>query len=96
MSTDGKFVYGANRLHDTIVVFAINPDGWLIRVGEVACEGDYVRHFDFEPNGNFCYVLNQRSDHIAIFQLDKMTGMLRFTNQFVPVGNPSKIVFLTL
>ena len=96
VSSDGRFVYGLNRLHDSLVVFEINPDGWMIRVGETLTQGDYPRHFDFEPNGNFCYVLNQRSDHVAIFRLDRMTGMVQFTNQFVPVGNPSKIVFLTL
>jgi 6-phosphogluconolactonase (cycloisomerase 2 family) len=42
------------------------------------------------------YVLHSRSDNITIFRVDRNTGNLEFTNQWVPVGNPSKIEFLTL
>ena len=96
LSEDGRFLYGANRLHDSIAVFAINPDGWMIKAADVWTQGSYPRHFDTEPNGNFMYVLHSRSDNITSFQVDRNTGLLRFTGQFVPVGNPSKIVFLTL
>lgn len=96
ISSDGRFLYGANRLHDSIAVFAINPDGWMIRAGDVWTQGSYPRHFAVEPNGNFMYVLHSRSDNVTSFRVDRTTGMLTFTGQWVPVGNPSKIVFLTL
>jgi 6-phosphogluconolactonase len=96
VSEDGRFVYGANRLHDTIAIFDINLEGWMLNGRQVWTRGDYPRHFAVEPNGNFMYVCNQRSDHVATFQVDKSTGGLTFTGQFVPVGNPSKIIFLTL
>ena len=50
----------------------------------------------FDPTGNFMYVVHSRSDNITSFRLDKTTGNLTFTNQWVPVGAPSKMVFLTL
>ena len=96
VSEDGNFLYGANRLHDSIVTFDINPDGWLLNPRHVWTRGSYPRHFAIEPNGNFMYVLHSRSDNIMSFRVDKSTGNLTFTDQYVPVGNPSKIVFLTL
>ena len=29
VSRDGRFLYGANRLCDSIVIFDIDPDGWI-------------------------------------------------------------------
>jgi len=96
VSEDGRFLYGANRLHDSIAIFAINPEGWMIKAADVWTQGSYPRHFAIEPTGNFMYVLHSRSDNITTFRVDKTTGLLSFTGQFVPVGNPSKIVFLRL
>jgi len=56
--------------------------------------GNYPRSFNFDPTGNFLYCCNQRADHIAVFQVDKKTGELKFTGQYAAVGNPSIIVFL--
>ncbi len=96
VSEDGRFLYGANRLHDSIVTFDINPDGWLLNPRHVWTRGSYPRHFAMEPTGNYMYVLHSRSDNVMSFRVDKTTGNLTFTDQYVPVGNPSKIVFLTL
>jgi len=96
VSEDGNFLYGLNRLCDSIVTFDINDEGWMLNPRHVWTRGDYPRHFGIEPNGNFMYVLHSNSDNITIFRVDKTTGNVEFTNQWVPVGNPSKIVFLTL
>ncbi len=96
LSEDGNFLYGANRLFDSIVVFDINPEGWMLNRRHVWTRGSYPRDFSIEPNGNFMYVLHTRSDNITSFRVNKSTGDLEFTGQFVPVGNPSKIVFLRL
>lgn len=96
VSDDGNLLYGANRLHDTIVVFDINAEGWLLNARHYWTRGSYPRHFGIEPNGNFMYVCHSRSDNVTSFRVDKSTGALTFTGQYVPVGNPSKIVFLTL
>ena len=58
--------------------------------------GDYPRSFAFEPTGRFLYSCNQRADNLAVFAVDGKSGALNFTGQFVPVGNPSCIVFLDL
>jgi 6-phosphogluconolactonase len=96
VSEDGNLLYGANRFHNTIVVFDVNPDGWLLNARHYWTRGDYPRHFGIEPNGNFMYVCHSNSDNVTTFRVDKTTGMLTFTGQYVPIGNPSKIVFLTV
>ncbi|TKC88080.1 lactonase family protein [Trinickia terrae] len=96
LSHDGRFVYVANRLHDTIAQFAIRANGHVERVGEVATEGDYPRVIRFDPSGRFLYSLNQRSDHVAVFAADKASGRLRFTGRYVGVGSPSDISFASV
>lgn len=96
VSQDGKFVYGANRLHDSIASFAVAEDGTLKFIGEEWTRGDYPRSFNFSPNGSYLYCCNQRADNIAIFRVAKKSGNLIFTDQITPVGNPSCITFLEL
>lgn len=94
VSRDGKFLYSANRLHDTIAICAIAADGRLTRIGEVSTMGDYPRHFCFDPSGNFVYVCDQRSDCITSFAVHRETGMLTFTGKYAAVGSPGMLAFL--
>ncbi len=96
VSADGRFVYAANRLHDSIAIFAVGEEGTLKFVTEEWSHGDYPRSFNFGPGGNFLYCCNQRGDTIAVFRVDAKTGGLAFTGHYAPVGNPSIIVFLDL
>ncbi len=96
VSTDGRFVYAGNRLHDSIGIFSIGPNGTLTFVGEEWTRGDYPRSFNFDPTGQFFYCCNQRGDNITVFRVDRKTGGLNFTGHHTPVGNPSSIVFLDL
>ena len=96
VSSDGRFVYAANRLHDSIAWFAVGENGTLTFVGEEWTRGDYPRSFNFDPTGNYLYCCNQRADAITTFRVDQKTGGLTFTGQYTPVGNPSMLVFLDL
>jgi 6-phosphogluconolactonase (cycloisomerase 2 family) len=96
VSADGRYVYAGNRLHDSIAVFAVGADGQLTYVGEEWTRGDYPRSFSFDPTGGFLYCCNQRADAITVFRVDRASGGLSFTGQYVPVGNPSSIVFVDL
>ncbi|HEV8003804.1 MAG TPA: lactonase family protein [Planctomycetaceae bacterium] len=96
VSPDGRFVYAGNRLHDSIGIFSIGPDGKLTHVADEWTRGNYPRSFGFDPTGRFFYCLNQRGDNIAVFRADRQSGGLDFTGHYTPVGNPSSIVFLDL
>ena len=96
VSADGRFVYGGNRLHDSIGIFSVGPNGDLAFVGEEWTRGNYPRSFNFDPTGQFLYCCNQRADSIAVFRVNRKTGSLEFTGHYSAVGNPSIIVFLDL
>jgi 6-phosphogluconolactonase len=94
ISPDGRFLYAANRLHDSIAFFSIAASGTLKFVGETWTRGDYPRSFSIDPTGQFLYSCNQRSDAIATFRIGQSTGELTFTGQYTAVGTPAIVVFL--
>jgi 6-phosphogluconolactonase (cycloisomerase 2 family) len=96
VSSDGRFVYAGNRLHDSVGIFLVGPNGELTYSGEEWTRGNYPRSFNFDPAGQFLYCCNQRSDNITVFRLDRTSGGLSFTGHYAPVGNPSIIVFVDL
>ncbi len=96
VSADGRFVYAGNRLHDSIAIFSVAENGELTYLGEEWTRGNYPRSFSFDPTGDFLYCCNQRSDNVAVFRINRPTGRLEFTGHYVPVGNPSIVVFVEL
>ena len=82
VSPDARFVYVANRLHDSIAWLSISGDGTLRWVGEEWTRGDYPRSFTIDPTGRFLFSCNQRSDAIACFRVDAKSGRLTFTGQY--------------
>ena len=94
VSRDGKTLYAANRLHDTIAIFSIDQVGKLKQLGEVSTLGDYPVQCRIDPTGNFLFACNRRSDSITSFRIHRETWLLSFTGQYTPVGSPGSITFL--
>jgi len=95
ISPDGRFLYAANRLHDSIAWFSIAPGGTLTWAGEEWTRGDYPRSFTIDPSGRYLFSCNQRSDALACFRVNQQTGALTFTGGYTPVGTPAIVLFLT-
>ena len=96
VSQDGRYVYAGNRLHDTIAIFSVGLDGTLRYEAEEWTRGNYPRSFTFDPTGEFLLCCNQRADHVAVFRVDRAMGRLQFTGNYLPVGNPSHVLFVDL
>jgi len=94
VSADGDFVYGANRLNDTISVFKVGHDGALTQESQASTLGDYPRIFTIDPSGRFMAVANQFADNVTTFSVDPGNGKLKFTGNYTPVGSPSGMVYL--
>jgi 6-phosphogluconolactonase len=94
VSADGDFVYGANRLNDTISVFKVGHDGRLTQVSRASTRGDYPRIFTIDPFGRFMAVGNQFADNVTTFSVNPLNGSLQFTGNYTPVGSPSGMVYL--
>jgi 6-phosphogluconolactonase len=91
----GNFVYGSNRGHDTIAVFAVDAaSGKLTAVEHQPTQGKTPRHFALVPGGNWLLAENQDSDSIVVFAVDTKTGRLTPTGQKVEVGRPVCVQFL--
>ncbi|MCL6459229.1 MAG: lactonase family protein [Gorillibacterium sp.] len=94
ISQDGAFLYGSNRGHDSIVVYAINvEDGSLSVIEHVATGGSNPRNFSLSPDGSYLLAANQDSDNIVIFHVDKKTGKLTPTGSELAVNKPVCIIW---
>jgi len=94
VAPSGRFVYGSNRGHDSIVIFAIDPGtGRLTLVGHELTQGKTPRNFGIDPRGKFLVVGNQDSDSLVVFRIDPETGKLSPTGEVVEVPAPVCIKF---
>jgi 6-phosphogluconolactonase len=85
----GKFVYGTNRGHDSIVILAVDlSTGKLRAVGFVPTQGRNPRNFAIDPTGAYLLAENGDSGTIVVFRIDAETGALRATGQSVRVPKP--------
>jgi 6-phosphogluconolactonase len=74
---DGRFLYGSNRGHNSIVIYRIDPDtGLLSPVGFESSGGKIPRCFCIDPTGTFLLAANQDTDNIIVFRIDDATGKL--------------------
>jgi 6-phosphogluconolactonase len=89
ISPSGKFLYGSNRGHDSVVIYAIDPmDGTLTCVGHKSTQGKTPRNFTVDPAGEFLLAANQDTDSIVSFRLDPASGELVATGHSVDVPTP--------
>lgn len=68
---NGNFLYGSNRGHDSIAVFAVDrTTGRLEPAGHVPTGGKNPRNFAVDPTGRYLLAANQDSDSIVVFRLE--------------------------
>ncbi len=75
MHPSGKFLYAANRGHDSIAGYAINPDGSLTSTGYYPTEKT-PRSFRIDPNGKFLISAGQSADRLISYRIDAEGGYL--------------------
>lgn len=91
----GKFLYGSNRGHDSIAVFAIDPvHGTLSSIEHIPTQGKVPRNFAIDPTGAYLFAANQNSNTIVLFRIDPNTGRLTPAGKVLEVGSPVCIVFV--
>lgn len=90
----GRFLYAANRGHDSIAVFAINVQNGAIKpIGWVPCGGKTPRFTTLSPDGKKFYSANEDSDTIQVFDVDLTSGMLIKTATVIETASPTCICF---
>jgi 6-phosphogluconolactonase len=91
----GRWLYTSNRGHDTIAVFAVDPEkGTLRKTGDFPTGGQEPRHFAIDPTGRFLLAENQHSNSIVVFGIDTATGTLTQVSKTEGIPSPVCLVFL--
>ena len=91
----GRYLFGSNRGHDSLVVFSIDQaTGKLTHVEHEPTQGSVPRGFGVDPTGRYLLAANQRSNSVVVFRIDQQSGALTPTGHTIEVGTPVSVVFV--
>jgi len=91
----GRFLYGSNRGHDSLVIFAVDArTGKLRYVGHEPTQGKAPRNFAIDPTGRYLLAANQNTDNVVVFRIDANTGKLHATGHSLEVPVPVCVVMM--
>ena len=91
----GRFLYAADRYHDGLYTFAIDPEtGELKELERTEVEGKVPRHLVLDPTERWLLTANQESDTIEILARDPGTGKLAGKTTEVKLSRPQCLVFV--
>ena len=93
IAPNGRFLYGSNRGHDSLALFAIGNDGRLTAKGHYPTEAT-PRFFELDPSGRFAYAVGQGSGRLASYRIDAETGALTPLEQHEVGESPLWITFV--
>jgi 6-phosphogluconolactonase len=93
----GKWLYGSNRGHDSISVFAVDTrKGTLTPIEQTSTQGRTPRNFGIDPSGSYLIAANQSSHNLVVFRIDPKTGRLTPTGETAEVRSPVCVRFMRL
>jgi 6-phosphogluconolactonase len=89
IAPSGRFVYASNRGHDSLVIYAVDPEtGQLSVVGHESTQGAGPRAFIIDSSGTLLLVANQDTDTVVTFWIDQDSGTLQATGHVAAVPTP--------
>ena len=93
VSPDGRFVYVANRGHDSVAVFGFDAaTASLSTLQHAPTLGHTPRGLTLSPDGAWLLAPNQDSSSITVFRRDVETGQLQPAGTF-PCPTPTSLCF---
>ena len=85
----GRYLYGSNRGHDSIAIFAVEAATAELRsLGHEPTAGRTPRNFGIDPTGSLLLAANQDTDTVVSFRIDQATGALTEAGQIASVPSP--------
>jgi 6-phosphogluconolactonase len=85
----GRFLYGSNRGHDSIVIYTIDAQtGNLTLGGHQSSGGKGPRNFNTDPTGRWMIVGNQSTNNVLMLSVEPERGTLTPTGQEFAVPSP--------
>ncbi|MFP6678434.1 MAG: lactonase family protein [Pirellulaceae bacterium] len=93
ITPDGRFLYGSNRGHHSLAMYAIDQEtGRLRLLGHQSTLGKTPRNFNITPDGQFVLAANQESNTVAVFRIAS-DGRLKSIGEPVAVPKPVCVEF---
>ncbi|MEE3284280.1 MAG: lactonase family protein [Planctomycetota bacterium] len=92
VTPDGRFVYGTNRGHDSIVVYRVGKQGKLKTVAIVPSLGKGPQNLAITPDGRLLLCANMPGGNVAVFRIDGKSGGLQPVGKPIAVPSPSCIM----
>lgn len=90
---NGRYVYAANRGHDSITVFAVEADGALREVQNEHIRGATPRNFNLDPSGRWLLAGGQDSHTLACFAVDPESGLITYNRSVISTPAPICVLF---
>ncbi|WP_210365789.1 lactonase family protein [Bacillus sp. REN3] len=95
ISSDGRFIYAANRGHDSIATFKIDQETFTLSfLAHTSTEGNWPRDFVLDPSEKFLIASNQNSSNLILFARNQDTGELTLLQSDIQVPDPVCVKFL--
>jgi 6-phosphogluconolactonase len=92
---NGKFVYSANRGHDSVTVYRADPATGRLTVTEVeSIRGAWPRNINLDPSGKWLLAAGAHSNSVSVFSIDQDSGALVYQQRsIVTLPGPICILF---
>ncbi len=85
ITPDGKFLYGSNRGHNSLIGYAVDPEtGLLSFIGMTDGRGGVPRSFAVDPTGQYVIIANQDDDNLVVFRVQEDGSLEYVTECFAP------------
>ncbi|GAB5560844.1 MAG: lactonase family protein [Synoicihabitans sp.] len=90
---NGKWVYTANRGHDSMAVFRRDSaTGKLELVEHEPVRGDWPRNFNITDDGKWMITAGQNSGTLVVFAINPNDGSLRYNRSKIHVPSPVRVL----
>jgi 6-phosphogluconolactonase len=92
ITPDGRFLYGTNRGHDSIVAYAIDSHGRLTLIGIEPSGAEQPQNLAITPDGRLLLCANMAGNRVVVLRIDPQTGHISPTGQEASMPRPSCIM----
>jgi 6-phosphogluconolactonase len=90
---NGRTVYGSNRGHDTLAVFARDTATGRLTLTAAVPVPAHPRHFSLSPDARWLLVAGRDADRVDVFAVDAETGALSPTGESLATPKPVCVRF---
>ena len=94
ITSNGRFLYGTNRGHDSIAAYRIADDGQLSLIEITPSLGQGPQNLGITADGSLLICANMAGSNVATFRINQDSGVLQSAGPPIDIPNPSCIRIL--